>query len=57
MKGGAFETVNRISEITKRDILDLFKNGIDISDLWEIQRVTYNYFGRLEEIEFLRGEF
>lgn len=54
MKGGAFETVNRISEITKRDIFDLFKNGIDIPDLWETQRVTYNYFGRLEEIEFLK---
>jgi len=53
MKGGAFETVNRISEITKRDILDLFKNGIDIPDLWETQRVTYNYTGRMEEIEFL----
>lgn len=36
MKGWSFEKVNRISEITKRDILDLFKNGIDIPDLWEI---------------------
>lgn len=54
MKGGTYETVNRISEITKRDILDVFKNGIDIPDLWETQRVTYKYFGRLEEIEFLK---
>jgi len=54
MKRGVFETVNRISEITKRDILDLFKNGIDIPDFWDTQRVTYNYFGRLEEIEFLQ---
>lgn len=46
--------MNRISEITKRDILDLFKNGIDIPDFWETKRVTYNYFGRLEEIEFLK---
>ncbi|WP_211367466.1 hypothetical protein [Sporomusa termitida] len=46
--------MNRISEITKRDILDLFKNGIDIPDLWDTKRVTYNYFGRLEEIEFLK---
>ena len=45
--------MNRISEITKRDTLDLFKNGIDIPDLWETRRVTYNYYGRLEEIEFL----
>lgn len=54
MKGGTLETVNRISEITKRDIFDSFKNGIDIPDFWETQRVTYNYFGRLEEIEFLK---
>lgn len=46
--------MNRISEITKNDILDLFKNGIEIPVFWETQRVTYNYFGRLEEIEFLR---
>lgn len=46
--------MNRISEITKRDILDLFMNGIDIPDLWDTKRVTYNYFGRLEEIEFLK---
>ena len=54
MKGWSFEKVNRISEITKRDILDLFKNGIYIPDLWETKTVTYNYFGRLEEIEFLK---
>lgn len=46
--------MNRISEITKRDIHDLFKDGIDIPDFWETKRVTYNYFGRLEEIEFLK---
>lgn len=54
MKVGIFKTMNRISEITKRDILDLFKNGIDIPDFWETQRVTYDYFGRLDEIEFLQ---
>lgn len=46
--------MNRISEITKRDILDLFKFGLDISVFWETERVRYNYFGRLEEIEFLK---
>jgi len=45
--------MNRISEITKRDIFDSLKNGIDIPDLWETKRITYSYFGRLEEIEFL----
>jgi len=46
--------VNHISEITKRDILDLFQNGIDIDNFFEIEKVTYPYFGRLEEIEFLK---
>lgn len=46
--------MNRISEITKHDILDLFENGIDIPDYWETKRVTYNYYGRLDEIEFLK---
>lgn len=46
--------MNSISEITKRDIFELFKYGMDIPDLWEIRRVQYNYFGRLEEIEFLK---
>ena len=54
MKRGVFEIVSRISEITKRDILDLFKHGIDIPDVWGTQRATYNYYGRLEEIEFLK---
>lgn len=54
MKEGIFKIVNRISEITKHDILDLFKNGIDIPDFWDRKKVTYNYFGRLEELEFLK---
>ncbi|CAM3402377.1 MULTISPECIES: AbiJ-related protein [Paenibacillus] len=46
--------MNFISEITKRDILDMFKYGLDTHVLWETERVHYNYFGRLEEIEFLK---
>lgn len=46
--------MNSISEITKRDIFDLFKYGMDIPDLWEMQKVQYNYFGRLEEFEFCK---
>lgn len=46
--------MNSISEITKRDIFDLFKHGMDMPDLWEMRRVQYNYFGRLEEREFLQ---
>lgn len=45
--------MNRITEITKRDILELFENGMDIVYLWETHRITYNYYGCIEEIEFL----
>lgn len=45
--------MNRISEITKRDITDLFQRGLDIFDIFETKRVIYLYYGRLEEIEFL----
>lgn len=45
--------MNRISEITKRDILDLFQNGIDIDEVFETKRVIYHYFGQMDEIDFL----
>ena len=45
--------VQRISEITKRDIYDLFLNGFDLDDFFATEKVTYPYYGRLEEIEFL----
>ncbi len=45
---------NKISKITKRDIFDIFKDGIDILDLWDTKKVTYYYYGRLEEIDFLK---
>ncbi|WP_289811590.1 hypothetical protein [Thomasclavelia cocleata] len=40
--------MNCIIEITKRDILDLFKNGLEIDDFFQ------RYFGRLEELNFLK---
>lgn len=46
--------MNRISEITKRDIVDLFRNGKEIEEFFETKKITYPYFGRLEEIEFLK---
>ncbi|WP_328150425.1 AbiJ-NTD4 domain-containing protein [Oceanobacillus caeni] len=44
---------NRISEITKLDIFDLFENGIKIDEVLEMKKITYPYFGRLGEIDFL----
>ena len=46
--------MNRITEITKRDILDLFKNGLEIDDFFATRTVPYPYFGRLEELDFLK---
>lgn len=45
--------MQRISEITKRDIYDLFRDGLEIVDFWETELVRYDYFGRMEELEFL----
>ena len=46
--------MNCITEITKRDILDLFQNGLEIDEFFQTRTVTYNYYGRLEEIDFLK---
>lgn len=46
--------MNRITEITKRDILDLFRNGLEIDEFFETKTVKYYYFGRFEEIDFLK---
>lgn len=54
MKGQGVELVNRISEITKRDIRDLFQNGIDVDEVFETKKVTYPYFGRMDELDFLK---
>lgn len=47
--------MNKITEITRRDIYDLFCNGIDIDIglFFEENRVKYSYYGRLKEIDFL----
>lgn len=46
--------MKRITEITKRDILDLFRNGLEIDDFFDTKTVHYSYFGRLEEMNFLK---
>jgi len=46
--------VNRISDITKQDILDMFRNGIDLDVFFETKKITYLYFGRIEELEFIK---
>ena len=46
--------MNRISELTKRDIFDLFQNGITVSEFFETKQIVYPYFGRIEELDFLK---
>ena len=45
--------MNRITEITKRDVYELFRDGYIEEDFFVTERVEYPYYGRLEEIEFL----
>lgn len=46
--------MNRITKITKRDIIDLFRNGFEVYELFETKAIRYFYWGRFEEIEFLK---
>ena len=47
--------MNKITEITKRDIFELFKSGYTKTDYFldENSQIKYNYYGRLKEIDFL----
>jgi hypothetical protein len=47
--------MNKITEITKRDIFELFKGGYTKTDYFldENSQIEYNYYGRLEEMDFL----
>lgn len=47
--------MRNITEITRRDIFDLFQKGyVEYSWLTEEQRISYPYHGRLSEIDFLK---
>lgn len=46
--------MKRITEITKSDILELFQNRLEIENFFQTETVMYNYYGRLEEIDFLK---
>ena len=52
MQKGAI-LLNRLSEITKRDIYELFRDGYIVEDLFWTENVEYPYYGRLNEVEFL----
>lgn len=46
--------MKRITEITKGEILDLFRNGLEITEFFDTKTVTYHYFGKLKEVDFLK---
>lgn len=47
--------MRNITEITKRDIIDLFQEGyLESNWLLEDQHIYYPYYGRLSEIDFLK---
>jgi len=46
--------VERITEVTKNDILDLFRYGVEIDVLFSTERVKCLYYGRIDEFEFLK---
>lgn len=47
--------MRNITEITRRDIFDLFQKGyVEYSWLTEEQRISYPYHGRLSQIDFLK---
>lgn len=46
--------MHKISDITKREILELFQYGFDVDCMFASTHETYPYYGRLNEIEFLK---
>lgn len=44
--------MSQITEITRRDIYDLFHDGYYTSE-WQRKLIKYPYYGRLDEIDFL----
>lgn len=46
--------MKKITEVTRRDIFSLFKDGLDIVVFLDEERVSYKYYGRLSEIVFLK---
>lgn len=45
--------MKRLSNVTKRDLFDLFRTGFDVPDLWAVQRVAYGYYGRWKKLNSL----
>ena len=46
--------MQRITEVTRRDIFKLFRYGIEVVDFFDVRTITYNYYGSLSELDFLK---
>ena len=46
--------MKQITEITRRDIFALFLYGMEIEEFWENKRISYGYYGKLSELDFLK---
>jgi hypothetical protein len=46
--------VKQITEITRRDIFDLFLYGTEIDEFFETKKIKYPFYGRLSEMDFLK---
>jgi hypothetical protein len=53
MKNIQITNMNNITEITRRDIIDLFREGYIESSWLGDEKFFYSYYGRLNEIEFI----
>ena len=49
--------MDHISKVTRRDILDLLRNGIEQESFFEKHTIRYPYYGRLDEVAFLERIF
>ena len=46
--------MKQITEITRRDIFSLFKYGKNIPNFFGDSHITYTYYGRMTELDFLK---
>lgn len=49
--------MNKITEVTKRDIKDIFGIGIEIDGFFDVRTLKYYFCGRLHEVDFLNRLF
>lgn len=46
--------MQKITEVTRRDIFNLFRYGKNVDDFFETRTIRYNYYGSLSKFDFLK---